>query len=160
MPRGPTQSPSVTRTARRTGNGGGSILYRDWALTRLHQKCTANICAVWGVNMLHKISVTMGTGKWFTAAVPSLFGSRDQFCGRQSSHRPGWGMVWGWLNCLTVKLTSCCGAWSLTGPDRSTALRLGTPGLGETKTKVKIIADTCWWTSGYTRHYFVYLAYI
>ena len=40
--------------------------------------------------------------------------------------------VLGWLKCITFKLTSCCAAWFLTGPDgyQSAAQRLRTPGLG------------------------------
>ena len=31
------------------------------------------------------------------AAVPNLFGTRDQFCGRQFFHGQDRGMVWGWF---------------------------------------------------------------
>ena len=35
-------------------------------------------------------------------AVPNLFGTRDQFCGRQFFHRLGmWRMVWGWFKYIT-----------------------------------------------------------
>ena len=65
----------------------------------------------------------------FIIAVPSLFGTRDGFCGRQFLHRP-WvpGMVLGGSKHITFKLTSCCVARFLIGQDQywSVAWKLGT----------------------------------
>ena len=37
----------------------------------------------------------------FIVVVPSSFGARDWFCGRQFFHKWGWGMVSGWFKCIT-----------------------------------------------------------
>lgn len=61
-----------------------------------------------------------------TTAVPKLFG---RFCGRQFFQRPG--VEAGCLRMnkhVTFKVTSCCAAWFITGPDwyRPAAWRSGT----------------------------------
>ena len=59
----------------------------------------------------------------FKLVVPNLFGTRDQFHGRQFFHRPGvgWRMVLGWFKCSTfimpwlswqeAKLSQLCKCW-------------------------------------------------
>ena len=36
-----------------------------------------------------------------TAVVPNLFGTREQFRGRQFFHGLGWEMISGWFKCAT-----------------------------------------------------------
>ena len=84
------------------------------------------------------------------AVVPKLFGTRDQFTGRQFLHRAGAGMVQSVMQAMgsdaerqrklrsltRLPLTSCCVAWFLTGPGMllywSTAWELRTPATGYT----------------------------
>ena len=40
------------------------------------------------------------------AAIPNLFGPRDQFCGRQFSPQTGWEMVSGWFKCIIFVVQS------------------------------------------------------
>lgn len=53
--------------------------------------------------------------KGILKAVPNLSGTRDQFHGRQFSHRLGWVDGFGMIQKHLFKRTSCCAAQSLTG---------------------------------------------
>ena len=72
---------------------------------------------------------------WSRPVVPNLFGTRDQFCGRQSFHESGQGIVWWWLKCIRA-LYFCYYYISCTSDHQALdqalvkrSWRLGIPGL-------------------------------
>ena len=58
------------------------------------------VCVVCGGGCVHVCLQSFSRWCRYRPAIPNLFGSRAQFCGRQIFHRHGGGMISGWFKCI------------------------------------------------------------